>query len=312
MFPATVLASRLLVRARLRHLQVLLKVAELGSIKQAAEAVGLTQPSTTHIVADLEALLECRLFDRHARGMRPTRVTNALLPIVRRVLDAVAECAEVASALSANANGIVRVAAISGAVNGVLARLLPQFTKRHRDILVEVVEGDIGQIGGWIADDAVDLVLCREPGVEPAGWRFTPLVRDEFVVVCNTSHPCARRGPLALQDLWQETWLLSVLSSAPRRVFDELTASAGVRPPMRLVSSRSLAILLEMLRAEPLLSLMPLSIVSQLLETGQLTRLDVQVPVAFEPIGLMEPEAGMGAASQAFGAFVMKSASLRA
>ena len=44
---ATVLRNRLLSRARLRHLQVLVYVAELGSVRKAAEAIGLTQPAAT-------------------------------------------------------------------------------------------------------------------------------------------------------------------------------------------------------------------------------------------------------------------------
>jgi DNA-binding transcriptional LysR family regulator len=50
---ATVLRNRLLTRARLRHWQVLVRVAELGSVRRAAEAVGMTQPAVTHVLADL-------------------------------------------------------------------------------------------------------------------------------------------------------------------------------------------------------------------------------------------------------------------
>ena len=67
---ATVLRNRLLSRARLRQLHLFVKVAELQTVKRAAEAVGITQPSATLALADLEQLLSCPLFLRHSRAWR--------------------------------------------------------------------------------------------------------------------------------------------------------------------------------------------------------------------------------------------------
>ena len=40
--PASVLLSRLLARGKFRHLQVLLRLAELGSVQRTADAIGVT------------------------------------------------------------------------------------------------------------------------------------------------------------------------------------------------------------------------------------------------------------------------------
>ena len=72
--PATVLLNRLLARGKFRHIQVLLRLAELGSVQRTADAIGLTQSSVTQTLAYLESLLEVRLFERHARGVTPTQV----------------------------------------------------------------------------------------------------------------------------------------------------------------------------------------------------------------------------------------------
>ena len=45
--PATVLLARLQARARLRHLQLFVKLAELGNLKRSAEALSLSQPTAT-------------------------------------------------------------------------------------------------------------------------------------------------------------------------------------------------------------------------------------------------------------------------
>ena len=112
---ASILRNRLLSRARFRHLHVFVKVAELQTVKRAAEAVGVTQPSATQVLADLEQLLGCALFLRHAQGMSPTPAGTALLPLARKALALIDEAATQAAALAYGSTSVVRVAAISAA-----------------------------------------------------------------------------------------------------------------------------------------------------------------------------------------------------
>ena len=66
---AAVLLNRLLSRGKFRHLQVLLRVAELGSVQRAADAIGVTQSSVTQTLAYLEALLDTPVLRRHPAAL---------------------------------------------------------------------------------------------------------------------------------------------------------------------------------------------------------------------------------------------------
>ena len=68
---ATQLLNRLLARGKFRHVQVLLMIAELGSVQRTADRIGMTQSSVTKTLASLESLLDTQLFLRHARGVLP-------------------------------------------------------------------------------------------------------------------------------------------------------------------------------------------------------------------------------------------------
>eukprot|EP01041_Mallomonas_annulata_P030950 gene30950-53179_t len=92
---ASALLQRLLARGKFRHLQVLLRLAELGSVQRTADAIGMTQSAITQTLAYVEALLEVRLFQRHARGVRPTAICSDLLPVARQLLQGVAQGAEI-------------------------------------------------------------------------------------------------------------------------------------------------------------------------------------------------------------------------
>ena len=54
---SSALLNRLLARTRLRQLQLLVLIADLGSIQRAAEVVGQTQSSATKALSELERMV---------------------------------------------------------------------------------------------------------------------------------------------------------------------------------------------------------------------------------------------------------------
>ena len=139
---ASVLLNRLMARARLRHMQVLVQLAELGSVRRAAQAVGMTQPGVSQILADLERMLDVTLFHRHARGVRPTPACTDVLPLARQMLLGLAASAEAVSARRDLGQGVVRLIASTSAINGLLVRALPEFIRANPAIQVQVREGE--------------------------------------------------------------------------------------------------------------------------------------------------------------------------
>src|SRR2546423_1276988 len=59
-------------RVKLRHIHVLLAVAQSGSMARAAERLAISQPVVSKTIADLEHALGVRLLDRTSHGVEPT------------------------------------------------------------------------------------------------------------------------------------------------------------------------------------------------------------------------------------------------
>lgn len=283
---ADTLRQRLLTRARLRHWAGFARVAELGSVRKAAEAIGIAQPALTGLLADLESLIGAPLFERHARGMHLTALGRELLPTARRMLGAVDDAAEQAAALLSDAQHVVRVGAIGGAVGGLLAPALPALARRHPELLIQLVEADAPQLDQLVARGEIDVAVCRTPARVPQGWCFEPLLSDRFVVVAGRGHPLARRRRLTVEQLRGHVWLAMPSGSAARRMFDALFAG-DVTPPMCQVSSRVPTVLWAMLRAQPLLALIPASVVRPLIAAGELAELRFEHRLDMEPIGAL-------------------------
>ena len=290
---ATVLLNRLLARGKFRHVQVLLRLAELGSVQRTASAIGLTQSSVTQTLAYLERLLELQLFERHARGVRPTAACRQLLPAMRQLMAGLAQGADLASGSHQRARQQVRVLASVSAAHGLLLPVMHRFHALHPQVRVLLGEAEGEDQLLAVARGEVDLVACRRPPILPAGWIFEPLMDDELVVLCGPHHPLAkRRRALQWAELDGRSWLQGPVGSVARARLDELAAvfTRGIEPfPM---VTRVPAVLSDTLRQQPVLALLPRSYLRHQVDTGELVALPLAEHQPIEPLGLMAPVEG--------------------
>lgn len=301
-----VLYARLMSAARFRHLQTFAAVAEFGSVSRAASAIGLAQPAVTQLIADLERLLECQLFQRHARGMRMTATGRELLPYVLRALASLEGGAQFVAFRHTNAHRIVRVGAIMGAITGLLVRALPAFSESESNIMVQLQEADAMQTSALIARREVDLMLCRESAVWPEGWEFLPLLADRLVVVAGPQHPLVGKRALRFDGLLDETWFMLNPSTQARRTFDVLMASRNVAPRYGNIEVSSTPMMLAELRSKNLLSLIPYSVARQLIDLGLLAMLDVKDTPESQPLGVLSVKEELGEAAIALKIYLQR------
>lgn len=287
---ASVLLNRLLARTRLRQLQLLVLIADLGSIQRAAEMAGMTQPSATKALAELERLVELPLFERHARGVRPTLTCRDLLPLLRSMLGTLNSCAEVLATTAEGVQGLVSVGAIAGAITGGVGRALSAFLTRHPQLRAELVEDSRHVLLGRFSEHTLDIALLREPATLPSGARFVPLIEDRVVAIAAPDHPLSRRRELTPEQLLGETWVLPPLDTLMSSAFERLFAPCGHLPARTPLTTRSLSMLFEYLRAQRALVLVPFSNVQHFVEAGLLKELKLRFADALPPIGMLLAE----------------------
>ncbi|WP_162910258.1 LysR family transcriptional regulator [Azohydromonas sediminis] len=300
MLSSTVLYARLMARARLRHLQLLVAVAEHGSLKRAAEQVGMTQPAATQALADLEALLETPLFERHARGMRVGTAGQAVLPMVRQVLFALQSSMEALAAVASGASGLLRVGAIPAAVHGVLATRLVAFCESHPDLHVDVIEGRPDHLLQDVLAGSLHVALARQPADCPARLQFEPLLADEAVVIAGVGHPLARRRRVTLDELARWRWMRAPHGVGVRDTFDALFDGVAT-PAVHTVTTTSPGAAVAVLADGATLAMVPRSLAHWYVQHGLVALVDIGRRFELGTIGALALRDGRhGAALSAF------------
>ena len=135
-------------------LRVFVVVAEHGAMSRAAAALGLSQPTLSRQIAELEAHVGRPLFERVARGLALTAAGHALLEPATRMLAAAQAVSLAAAGQNQSLAGTVRITASEVMSAYVLPPLLAQLAQIEPEIQIELV-----------ASNRVDNLLAREADI---------------------------------------------------------------------------------------------------------------------------------------------------
>lgn len=179
-------------------LRAFLAVAQLGSLRRAADALGVTQPTVSRRLRDLEADLGLPLFERDRDGHRLTAAGAVLLPEARAVETAALRVERQSHGLLGRLAETVRVAAGEWAAL-LLARGLSTVGDGPRIELVVIGEAAA-------AGRAPELVVRH--GLPTAGDGLTRRVGSVGCAIYgNSGFADGRPLPLAAADLATLPWL---------------------------------------------------------------------------------------------------------
>lgn len=297
--PHAQLFQRLLLKGRLRQLQMVAGVARSGSMQAAARALSVSQPAVTKAVAEIEEDIGIALFDRHARGIRLTRAGHELVPLIERILEATDLFAQGVAVQRDTGSTILRVASVAAGISGLLATHAPAFCRAYPDIVLRVDEADGRQILNLAARDEYDIFVCRPPETIPEGWIFSEVEGDEHALVAAATHPLAGRHDVSLEALHACRWLMPPAGVPAERLMAELFDG---RPPPHIVQlpSRSRTLNRAAIQELGLVSAAPISIYRAELTNKTLVRINFPLSSALPPLGLLHPAHSKGTAMDRF------------
>jgi DNA-binding transcriptional LysR family regulator len=180
------------MNVELRHLRVVVLVAEAGSVGRAARWLKVSQPSLTAQLKRIEAAFGGELFERSRTGVTPTPLGRYAVDRARAILVDVDHLSATVSAMTAVESSAVRLGGFPTApMSGIASRL-----RRHGEIeQVSIeVEWSTSVLLQQLESGRLDFALLREfPGFElrlPSGVEVTTVVESESAyVVMSADHP---------------------------------------------------------------------------------------------------------------------------
>lgn len=204
-------------------------VAELGSFRQAADSVHISQPAFSRRIDKLEQALGTKLLERTTRRVSLTAAGRDFDRQLRPILDALDATLLGIRGVAATHMGEVRLACIPSAVNYFVTDVIRIFHERYPKIKVKIMDDHANKVLLAVAQGEADLGLTfigsQEDDVE-----FAPLLQEQYVAACRRDHPLARQTQVRWADLAEHDYITVSKTSGNRLLLDQALAFLPKQP----------------------------------------------------------------------------------
>lgn len=148
-------------RLKLRELNILLAVADAGSMAKAATRLAISQPAISHAIADMERTLGVTLFDRSPQGVEPTRYGRALLKRGLAVFDELDQGVQEIEFLANPGTGELYIGSSAALSEGIVLPVIDRLSREYPRVIFHVEPVSLPEIFDELRERRIELGFAR-------------------------------------------------------------------------------------------------------------------------------------------------------
>jgi DNA-binding transcriptional LysR family regulator len=280
-------------RLKLRDLHVFATVVQRGNMAKAAAELGVSQPTVSEVIADLEHALGVRLFDRSRRGVEPTLYGTTLLRRVKVAFDELRQGVRDIEFLTDFTAGEVRIGCPESLATVLVSPVVQRFARQYPRVAVNMTMLNTPTLDlPQLHDRTLDVVVARSPipGTDDpatAHLHMECLFDDDLVVAAGVRSRFKRRRKIDLADLMDEPWILTPPGAAIYNYMMRVFRQRGLSPPFVAFGTQSFGFRGELLESGDYIAPIPRSIFNEYAKRFPLNLLLVDLPARPWPIALV-------------------------
>jgi len=242
---------------KLNQISHVLGVAETGSLRSASRKLGITQPTMSRSIRDIEHEFGVALFTRHANGVTPTDMGRLFIRRALAIQSEVRRVSEDLDQANGNYTGQVSIATTISTSLALLPTVLLSFQKSYPHGRLKITESLYRPVEADIISGEIDFFvgpLYEMPRLKQL--MVETLFENRRVICARKGHPLLSATSLA--ELGSARWIRSSMSERPDESdLEALFERAGLPAPEIVVQTRSATMTLLTLVNSDLLTIMP-------------------------------------------------------
>ena len=268
-------------------LEFLIALAREKNFGRAAEQCGVTQPTFSAGIKQLEDALGVMLVQRTSRFLGFTAEGERVLDWARTIVADTRAMREEVRTLKQGLSGHLKIAAIPTALAMVSALTTP-YRAKHPNVKFTILSRTSIDVLSMLENLEVDAGLTYIDN-EPLGrMRAVPLYLEQYRLLTSADSPLGERDQVTWAEVGRIPLCLLTPDMQNRRIIDSLLHAAGSRPEPTL-ESNSMIVLFSHVRTGRWASVMPEKLASTLGLTERLRSIPIVEPEAVHQIGLVVP-----------------------
>lgn len=266
-------------------LEFLISLARERHFGRAAEACGVTQPTLSAGVKQLEETMGVLLVNRGSRFQSFTPEGERVLTWARRIVGDSRTMRQEIDALRHGLTGRLRIAAIPTAL-AMVANLTTPFRMRHPNVQFTILSRTSIEVLSQLENLEIDAGVTYLDN-EPLGRvNVVPLYRERYRLLTSAGSDLGDRNAVTWAEVAQVPLCLLTPDMQNRRIIDDLLRGAGGSPHPTL-ESNSMIVLFTHVRTGRWASVMPARLAETLGLTETIRAIPIVEPEAVHTIGLV-------------------------
>lgn len=185
-----------------QHIRQFLAVADAGSFSRAAVNIGVTQPTLSAGIAELERRLGSPLFIRDRRAIRLTPAGSRMLASAR-LIDREFRSVESTRSAAAQNFKVLTLGVINSLSTQMLSQIVRGFKSKHE---LAIIEGTSGDLAERMKRGKIDvaITLLEQDLVQT---NCIPIYKEGYRIMLPSNHKLAKRISLDVHELAEETMI---------------------------------------------------------------------------------------------------------
>ena len=278
---------------KLRDLYVFCTVVRCGSMGKAALELGVSQPTVSEAIADLEQMFRVRLLDRSPQGVEPTTYGAALHKRSIAAFDELKQSNSDIAFLSDPRTGEIKIGCSESISATLLPKVIQQFIQRYPSVMLQA--DDVPTFAAALPvlqDRKIDLVMARlgPPPRDlhpPNELNVETLFEDQLVVAAGRHSRWARRRKIDLAELVDEPWILMAPNSWNYAGVAEAFHARGLAMPKISLVTFSVHLRTHLLADGKFITVFPSSMMHSNADYFSLTLLPIDLPIRPWPVAVV-------------------------
>ncbi|WP_322042205.1 LysR substrate-binding domain-containing protein [Paraburkholderia sp. J67] len=263
---------------KFHQFRALVAMADTGSIRAAARAIGISPAAAAKAVRELEAEQQIALVTRNANGIAFTEAGQALLVHARAIVHQLSRAQDELDARRGSGGGKLSIGVTPWLALSFLPDAVTRFRERMPGMQLEFYEGLLNIVMPRLRDGTLDFSLGK-PGLASLHAEFsqTPIFATESAVVVRKGHPLEHAH--SLMELQECEWLLNWDPASKEMVTDDVFRRHGLPLPRTVHLAHSFIVAMGLIMNTDMVSIFPWPLVETRFARENLRALTLQEEV---------------------------------
>jgi len=273
-------------RLKLRELNVLLAVAQAGSMAKAGRDMAISQSAISRAIADIEHTLGVPLFDRTPQGIELTQYGRSFLNRTIAVFDELNQGVQDIEFLADPTTGELRIGTAPGLAEGVVLAVVNRLSRKYPRVVFHIVQHSPG-VDDVLRERRVELAFGRTgTSTLEEDLNAEILFEDSLAAVAGVRNPLLRRRKIKLAELANEPWTWPAQGTDIDALMSDAFRASGIEPPRATVYADAINMRTRLAATGPYIAVIPASIMKFPGKSPLISVLPVTLPTTQRQIGI--------------------------